>query len=617
VTRPESLGYQALIEYGPTNPESLYLALAVGPGRTMGFRTVEPADEAPRVAENPEDMRPESGDTFSRSSYSGGEGLDRAHRADGTERDRSRYWDSRNVDVSPPRGGQPERYKLLHSASSLRSWDASNTRMPLVRLGTVLYGVIADDVQVDRTANPTAGAPTWTQEAPGGTGDILDLAALGDLLYAARSTIRQRSSGGAWSSWSDLVATRLWSAKGRIIASTGAALYEARAGVVGNSVLLYTLASGQIWNDVVDAGAAILAAASDGYVYAFVEQDGDLVLKGQTLLEGEVPTALGYSRGLVFIGTSEATTGGGQIGRFWRAVLIGLRLREAQVIRTWGDGTETRDRSPKRIIATREAVWTAVIEDGSETHLWRYHLATGGISRDLILGASGRVEGLAVFDDRMFANVFGSALWRENTTYATTGYLISSLADFYNAAKKVWVGARLQTHTMPASTQIDLAYSTDPAALTNSAHSSWTTIVTATNGSPGAGDEAAIVNVQGRYATLKVTLTPNGGLTATPEGMAFEIRGLPLPTETDYILPVNISDQLERPGRRAQRIKGRGDAVHEALTDLVGRAATITILRPDEVVKGQIKAVSTPIQSIPERGSPEVYCEVVVRGQRQ
>ena len=263
-----------------------------------------------------------------------------------------------------------------------------------------------------------------------------------------------------------------------------------------------------------------------------------------------------------------------------------------------------------------------MVEDGSETHLWRYHLATGGLVRDLIVGASGVSHGLVMFDDRMFATVLADAVWREATTFASTGYLIGPLADFFNAARKAWIGARLTTGvTIPAGTQVVLAYSTDPAALETSAHASWTDVITATGtpSVPGDSKEKAITNVDARYITGKLTLTPNGGATLTPNVFAFAFRGLPQPTEHDYAIPINISDRLELPHRkplRAGRAKP-GLAVYDKLQDIMGEITTVTLLRSNEVVKGQLRTLSAPINEIPERGSPTVYALLTTRGQRQ
>ena len=619
--RPVAAGYDAKIEYGTDPTESLYLRLARGPGREQSNRTVPPKD-APNTAQNPEDMRPETGGVFSRSDFTGGEGLDRAHRPDGEPGDVTRYWDSRNVDITPGRAGNPDELTLLKAVANIRADDAGNTRMPLVAIGTTLYMCCSDDNLVDRTANPTTASPTFTTEDPHngeGATDIRDLAVLGDLLYvalAAQGVHRRAAGSDSWAHWSDVAAVRVWGVKGRIIASTGAALYEARA--TTTSVLLKTLPSGQTWTDVVDAGGAILAGASDGTMTAFVDEDGELVERQTYEFPGEQITALGATRGLLFIGTGEATTAGGKIGRLWRAVLTGLRLQRAEVLREWGTGSATLDHSPQRIINTREAIYTGVIDSATESHLWKYHLATAGISRDLIL-PDGLVQGLAVVDDRLFATVFVEGLIREATTYATSGYIISPLADFLNAADKTWIDARLNTGTMPTDTDAVLAYSTNPDAITNSAHASWTTVISAGHEAANQGDlgPVYITETESRFIAGKLTLTPDGAAADTPVVHAFSFRGLPKPVEEEFQIPVNISDRLEIPGRRPQIADGTGQAILDKLHDIKGSSITYTDLRSNMVIVGQLHSISQPIQGSTRKGSDSVYALIAIRGQLQ
>jgi hypothetical protein len=618
VTQPLAYGYAWLLEYGDTNAESLYLRPGVGPGREQRIQTVEPK-EGPDTETSPEELRGESGRSFARSGFSGGEGLDRAYEPDLPDRHATMYWDSRNINVTPGVAGNPDEIQLLHAAANIRADDAGNSRMPLVRIGTVLYMCCSDDNLIDRTSNPTAATPTFTTEDPHdgeGAQDILDLAALGNQLHVALGSqgIHQRATGAAtWSHWSDVAAVRIWAAKGRILASTGAALYEAAA--TTGSTLLHTLSSGQTWTDVVDAGAAILAGASDGEVYAFVDEDGELALRSRFVFEGEQITALGAAQGFVFVGTGEPTTGSGQIGRLWRCQLVGLRFQGNQVIRQWGDGTTTLNRAPQRIINTREAVYTGVIDSATESHLWKYHLTTAGISRDLILN-DGLVQGLAVVDDRLFATVFVEGLWREATTYASTGYLISPLADFYSAADKTWIDARLTTGTLDTDTDVVLAYSTNPDAILDSGHASWTTIISADHTAGNFGDlgPTFISEAESRYVAAKLTLTPNGAATSTPTVLAFALRGLFKPTEKDFAIPVNVSDRLEMPGRKPLTVPGAGQDVLDQLHEIEGKAVTLTDLRTLEIVDGQFRGTSTPIQGRSFRGSVPVYSMATVRG---
>ena len=618
VSRPEAWGYQALLEFGSADADSLYLRTAFGTGRVGRVETDTDFDQGIPSQETPEDFRTEEGKVYSRNDLSGGEGLDRAQRRDGEDFDHTRYFDSRNISVSPCNAIDPQVVKLLHDASILRA--KTDTNLYVATIGNVLY--MANGTKVDRTADPIAATPTWSVEDPSAAEadtTVDGLAALGDELYAAMGAIgiHKRDNAGVWAHWSDLAATTCFSAKGRIIASIGAALHE--AGATTTSTLLHTLASGEIWNDVADAGSAVLAAASDGYVYAFAEEAGELILKGQTWFEGERPRSLGAAQGLVFIGTAQDNTSGGRIGRLWRALMVGTRLREAQVIRIWGSGTETRDRSPKRIITTREAVWTAVVEDGTETHLWKVCLISGGVSRDIILGEIGICRGIAIIDERIFASVSADGLWREDTTFAASGYVIGAAADFFSVSPKAWVGGKVTAKIVTTEETVNISHSTDLDALEDSGHASWVTdvAITSANDATLNGIEQSLANVKGQYLLPKLDLTPNTARTTNPEVLTpWAFRGFHIPNDRVWQVPIAISDQLEMPNRKRLVVKGAGDAVWQQLQTLEGEAVTLTMLRPDDKIVGQLLSVSAPIVGMPERGSPTVYCMLVVKGIR-
>jgi hypothetical protein len=629
VARPAAAGYGGLIEYGATDAESLYLRLAVGPGRTLQFQTVDPEDKAPNVAQNPEDMRAESGESFSRSDFGGGEGLRRAHRRDATEQDASRFFDSAGVETSLTETSQPEPITLLHSLSSLRTGDADATpHHSLVNLGGILLGVISDNERVDRTINPTAASPTWVVENPHdgeGNDEVKDIVALGDEVYAGMDTngIHVRSSGGTWSHWSDLTLPgRLWAVKQRIIAASNVEdLYEARAST--GSVLLKNY-TGTIIQTVVDAGSVILVGAGhfegNGVITAFADEDGELVEVGSTPMPGlEYPSAMAFASGVLLVATAEYDGTKG-VARLYRGAVVGGTVRGLQLLRTW-TAAPANNMEIATMLVTRNAVFFQVRESNSVGHVWRYDLTSGGVTRlfDVALssGISYRAEGIAMVNDRLFVKISAGDLYREDTTYEDTGYLISPLADFYNAAQKAWVGARLQTGDLPTGTSVELSYSTDPAAIDDSDHASWTSIITATPAAPGASEETAITGVESRFIAGKVELTANDDNDETPEVLAFSFRGVQLPTEHDYVIPVNISDRLEMPGRKPTTVPGMGKAVYDALQDLVGVSVTATLLRSDEVVKGQIRQVSAPLEGIPSKGSTTVYAQVVIRGQRQ
>lgn len=606
VPRPQAQGYNLRID------TTLY-QLSVGPGRQVDLQNAPL--EAPRVnfVENAQDLGPDFGQVFSRSDFSGGEGLDLAHQRDSDARAFSRYWDSRNVDVTPARPGQPTRIRLLHSTSQRR---ASAGAHHMVRIGTTLYMTEADSVV--RWTDPIAGAPTVEDPTPSeGVLTVLGLAALGDEVYAAVGAggVHQRSSGGTWAHWSDInPADGVWSVKGRVIASSGTQLYEARSGA--GSLLLHTLANGQTWTDVVDAGGAILASATDGYIYSFSEEQGELYLKGQTLLEGEVPYSLGVVQGVVFIGSGQDTTAGGKIGRLWRAAVVGVRLRDAQLIRTWGDGSSTLDHAPYQITASRDSAWTAVLEDGSETHVWRYYLETAAMTRNIIMAASGISQGLERIDDRLLVAIDGDGLWVEDSTFAASGWLIGPFADFFQDAPKPWIGARIDTDSLPpgGGEQVRLLYSTVKDAILNAADGSWTQVISITTGQQTTEEVMAGVTARGIAAQVELTAGTAG--TTTPDVYAYAFRAYPAGEDIVVTIPVNVSDQIERPGRHRLRLRNWGQQVWADLKAKEGDQAEVEIYRPAEKMRGIILSVSTPITGYTRRGSPTVFTNITVRGRR-
>lgn len=634
VSRPLAEGYGALVEYGPNPADSLYLRLAVSPGRQLAFQTVPPEQRSPDVADIPEEMRAESGQTFGRNDFGGGEGLRHAHRRDGTPRDFTRYYDSKSISIIPSaQSGEAATLRLSRTSTRIRQNTAGLAGWQTILVDGSLYSTTTLN-RVDVTDDPTATTPTWTSENPhAGEGDdrVHSLTSLGLEIYAAveANGIHKRSTGGTWSHWSDLGAGgasfNIKAAKERILAWAGGQLYEARAAT--GSVLLSNQASSDRWHGVADAGSHIVAVNRNGYAYMWAEEEGELVLQGQTKIAASTDEhcfSVEAVAGLVFVGTGEEQSDGTHIGRIYRGILIGGQIRELQLLRTW-DTSQVLG-VPWRLARTRDFVYWSIQTAINTAEIWKYSLLTGGVFRDLTIvettgGSTTGAHSILSIDDRLFVHIgsgTSAGIFREDAaSYEDSGYLISPLVDFYNAGRKAWMGGRLQTGDLPTGTQIDLYYATDPAALDDPAHASWTLLATADPANPGDSAEAALTAVESRAIALKAVLTPNGANTSTPELLAFAVRGISKVTEEDYGLPVNISDRLELPGRKPLIIPNAGDAVYDKLRSLIGSAATVTLLRPDESVVGQLKDLSTPITGIPEQGSPTVYTQLIIRGARQ
>ena len=81
-------------------------------------------------------------------------------------------------------------------------------------------------------------------------------------------------------------------------------------------------------------------------------------------------------------------------------------------------------------------------------------------------------------------------------------------------------------------------------------------------------------------------------------------------------IPVNVSDQVERPFRKRLKVNGQGELVYQALRNKEGKNVQLEIFRPDTLLRGIIENVSSPIEEISARGSVTTYCLVRFRGSK-
>jgi len=596
---PESQGFEA-------NLDDLFLRFAVGPGRQLNINTAPLQAQAIQTSETPEDFQQEFGQIYSRTDFAGGSGLDKAHQRNGKDTDFQRFWDSKGVDVfSGKEVGQEYQVSLLHDTEDLYMEEMG---------GSIFF---ADSDVLKRIDTPTATSISVTSEtAPNAGNAITGLAVLGTQLYlVANGIIYKRTAASTYSVHNNhKTFSKIWSMKGRIVASdTGGDLYEVTSS--SNPTTMKTLPTGTEWTDLADGGAVVLGAASDGYIYSFADESSSLTLKGQTFIEGEVPNAIDAAQGFIFYGTFQ-NTASGKIGRLYRAEITNANslyvLVNAQLIKQWGDGTTTLNQAPYKIISTRDSIFTGIVDSASKTNLWRYYLPTGGIARDLEFAESGIVEGIAVFADTIFTTISGGGLYRESTNYVSTGYIITALADFFTSEKKQWVGAKLNTNAV-VSGSVKLFSSTIPTDINNPSSATWAEQVSIFAGT--GGEEKVMTLVDGRWIAGKIEINTDD-VTQSPEMLSFAIRGFQLVNDLVVDMPINISDQIERPFRKALRVQGQGDLVYQALRNKEGKNVQLEIFRPDTLLRGIIENVSSPIEEISPRGSVTMYCLVRFRGSK-
>jgi len=608
-SEPQAQGFEA-------NLDDLFLRFAVGPGRQMNINTAPLQAQAIQTSETPEDFQQEFGQIYSRTDFSGGSGLDKAHKRNASEMDFSRFWDSSGIDVFSGKAvGQEYKVSLLNSTEEVTT--SSETNLYAQQLdGTIFY---ADGAVLKKITTPLTGS-TSTDGTPSAGNDITGLAIMGNQLFiVANGVVYQRTSAGTYGSYnSDNTYSRLWAAKGRLIASdTSGVLYEIEpsSSSAGADNTIHSLRNGRSWTDVCDAGAVVLATADDGYIYSLTDESSNLTLKGQTFIEGEVPNAIDAAQGLIFYGTYE-NTASGKIGRLYRAEITNANslyvLVNAQLIKQWGDGSTTLDQAPYSIISTRDSIYTGIKDTASKTNLWRYYLPTGGIARDLEFAEGGIVKGLTVFSDKLFATVSGGGIYRETSNYVLSGYIITALGDFFTSEKKQWVGAKLNTQDVSSGT-VQLSTSTIATDINDSSSATWQSQVTLNSGT--GGEEEVMTLVSGRWIAGKIDITTDDQA-QSPGLLSFAIRGFQLVNDLVVDIPVNISDQIERPYRKRIKVNGQGELVYQALRNKEGKNVQLEIYRPDTLLRGIIENVSSPIEEISPRGSVTTYCLVRFRGSK-
>ena len=266
------------------------------------------------------------------------------------------------------------------------------------------------------------------------------------------------------------------------------------------------------------------------------------------------------------------------------------------------------------MFASRDSIYCGIKESGSESYLWRYYLPTAGFARDLEMGGSGFIEGITQSNGKFIISVAGSGVYQESSdTFESEGYLLLSAADFFTAESKQFVGAEISTFSLPSNTSVELFYSTKFEALDDPNDGSF---IKALDQAAGTGDTEKQIAEISRYIVGKVVLKSANG-SNTPKLKSIQFRALARPELVVAQIPINISDRVERPGRKPIKVKGLGDTLYNTLRSKEGDSVTLELFDPAEIIRGVVERISYPINSNVERGSVTQYAILTVRGTRQ
>jgi len=634
VSTPLAFGYQAQISDGVTD---ILLRLAVAPGRELSITTAPLSAQQVNTAQVPEEFRAEFGQSYARSDLSGGAGLDQAHQRNQGPNDYRRFFDSKGVDVFSNADDKGKAYsiKLLHDTELITTRASSEVEQHIISHEDVLYVAQGHDIHYS-----SDNGDTWTTTDPYAAGpgyDVTGMVLGGHILYASlnngtNSIVRQLDLDdipGGWSNYMSLhsshVYTGLFYIKNYLLAiDIDGHLHELDG--TSSPPLIKDLPSGSNWVSLVDGGSVILAASDDGYIYSIKDDTtSGLILAGQTYIEGEEIVDMIESNGIVFFSTSQSSTASGKIGRVYRATIatdgVLYTLDQQQLIKQFGDENTSVDRSPTAFFSTRDQLYFGVVEEGvglgsPEAQLYTIYLPTFGYARDIYYtGTHGLVKGITSANDKLYFIVDQVGVIKENSTYVNSGYIVFPAADFYTAQSKQWVGGRLYTDVVPSGGNVLAEFANELNSLSAPYVRNFTTLTNAEI--QGTGEEIPMVNVIDRWLIPKLTLVASADNTQSPEVYSYSYRAFPEPEDVIVRVPVNVSDRIERPGKRAKNIPGIGRKLFEALKKLEGKSVILNLYKPEETVRGIVENITLPVQEITKLGSTMVFCTIQIRGQRQ
>ena len=625
IKNPKRYGYDIQLD-------NIYLRTAVGPGREMTIQSSDvQAGQQVNVKQNPEDFTSNLGRIYSRNKFDAGQGLDTAHRPDGKPDDVNRFWDSKGIDVFHGDDETSYHIHLLHTTTGQSlSFGASNNYMTQTTDENIW---ITDGTTVHKY---DATAETWSSilaATNNATHDFTGIVSFGNDLFLTTANGTSGSQlihydGSSWtvettaqSSAGGL--TGIWFAKNTLFISgndgTAEHIWDISpfnkswsASDLQNADAIIEVEPTHKITGVIDGGAVVLASSTDGNIYSFKLSSGLFVNQGQTKIPFEEVHSIAAAEGIVFIGTKEVTT---SIGRLYRTELVAADdlyvLANRQLVKEWVESGF--DTTPHAMFVSRDSVYMGIKEGTNEVNLWRYYLPTGGLARDLQTSGNGLVYGITQSDGKFVLSVSGSDVYKETSTYESEGYLILSAADFFTAESKQFVGAEISTNTLPSNTQVDLLYSTKFEDLDTPEAVTFTTAIEQIS---GIGDVEKQIAEVSRYIIGKVVLKSTNGV-STPKVKSVQFRALARPELVVAQIPINISDRVERPGRKPIRVKGLGDALYKSLRDKEGTSVTLEIFQPEEIIRGVVEQISYPIQSNEVVGSDTHYAIITVRGTRQ
>jgi hypothetical protein len=497
------------------------------------------------VGNNPDEIRPDFGNFFAQSDFSHGAGQTYFHQPG---RDPKKVFYLEGFDISEP--GRLTHLHALDDAVLSASIGAATQvgDVPIVAAGT--------GVKVGNGIFPG----TWGDEDPSGAdGDVTvnDIIAEGARAFAALATatasVRVRSAAGAWSRYqpdgsTDLnvgTATRLAWIKSRLMVvggTNGRSIYEIAASSTPTAIEV--LPEGWAFEHIFEAGGlihacAVNAAAGLSRVHHYgLNTAGSLIEKKSSTPwpQGQLMYVGAGFPGLAFIAGGKRNSSGGYDPILYRATMNELGEMNYVEIRE-DKGAGASDLSVRAITTLGETVlvgWSlgSGAFSGARDGIAIYHIARDAFALHLRKtggGASQRVRSIMPYKGRVLVSFTGDGLYYEDlATFVPTATLVTSLADWNNAGRKVWDLVEVSHDPLAAGTSFLVEYDTVAQEL-----ASWDPVILS-SALGSEGGSGRLSNVRSRVFALKITSTASAS--ASPSFLGYSARSLPAPALAEFQL---------------------------------------------------------------------------------
>lgn len=589
---------------------------------------------------NPDENLLDLGNAVSRSNLTGGEGLDRFPRGPGEVRrdtDPIRFWDSADLDIHRPDAGQPYGISLVENtavfdtpASAPVDIGASNASWYYIAGSSVHRFNGWSSTTPDESDNLGV---TLTQLAVTPDDSVAVLDTNGEVWWKGANTSTYLQVYDTATDGDPAVA--IWLVKGRIIAATrdatsasGGTLIEISPVILGTpavptegATVITTIDTyPRHCHAVVDAGHAIIGAFSDGSVRSYVPQSDTagtapvLTVRARVQVPaGEEPFALGWNLGTLLILTLDTNS---DHVRLYSGQVLDDRfdyvVGALQLVRTWTDADETAPDYKKAMVNTRDEIQFWIAEATATQNLWHYDLTTGGLVRHRQDARSGVVGSVAYADRLAFIDSLDIVTTVPGTV-KPSGYLISPVFSLGLNTTINWTSFVLEASGFADGRTVTFYRSTDPEAILDPNHGSWTVIQTLAHSSHS-GVEQTKINISSNTLAVMVRLTANSVGTLGPTVQRFALRGIPAHRDWVVEVPINVSDLVEVPARIPIRVPGLGNETLDTLLAMSGISTTLVLLDPPVAFNGVLHRLAQPTNIITDRGSVATVVLVQFRG---